>query len=97
MPAERRRRAAAAATVLLAVAALAGACSSEPEDPAEARRDRIEARLEDTFSRQQSDCILEQLDDAQLEALDLTTDLEDPAALEAYSNAAVACVVGLGG
>jgi hypothetical protein len=57
----------------------------------------VQARLEATFSRQQSDCILEQLDDAQLEALDLTTDLEDPDALEAYSNAAVACVVGFGG
>jgi hypothetical protein len=88
--------------VAAALALPLGACGSDPEDPAEARRDRVRDRLESTFSRQQSDCILEQLDDEQLTVLDPRTeasdepggDLDDPAVLEAYSNAAVACVVG---
>jgi hypothetical protein len=86
----------------VAVVAVLAACGSEPADPAEARRDRVRDRLESTFSRQQSDCILEQLDDDQLEVLDPRIeasdepggDLDDPEVLEAYSNAAVACVAG---
>jgi hypothetical protein len=88
--------------VAVTVTVALGGCASEPDDPAEARRDRVRDRLESTFSRQQSDCILEQLDDDQLAVLDPRTDaddepggdLDDPEVLEAYSNAAVACVAG---
>ena len=106
--ARRRGRRGAAATLVAAALLVVAACAEEPTDPTEARRERVQARLEDTFSRQQATCILEQLDDEQLEAIDAAPpaegsgaeaplpDLEDPEVLEAYSNATVACVVGLG-
>ncbi len=106
MPADaRRRRAAVLASTLFAASLFAGGCADEPSDPVEARRERVQDRLEDTFSRQQAECILEQLDDDQLQVIDAApttptdeapADLEDPTVLEAYSNAAVACVVGFG-
>jgi hypothetical protein len=75
-----------------ALVAGAGACTSEPKDPAEQRRDRVQARIEDTFSRTQAACIMDVLDAPTIKALDETTTLaDDSEALRIYSNAVVAC------
>ena len=93
------RRTAGTAFAALAVAGLGlvAGCSSEPQDPAEARKERVEARLDATFSRQQARCIMGELDEQALVALDATTDLpaDDPA-LETYTAAVTSCVTGEG-
>ncbi len=75
-----------------ALGASASACTSEPKDPAELRKDRVEARIDATFSRSQASCIMDVLDAPTIKALDRTTELPaDSEALRIYSNAVVAC------
>jgi len=86
-----RSRRLALGLVLLAITG-AAACTSEPKDPAELRKDRVEARIEDTFSRSQASCIMDVLDEPTIKALDRTSELPaDSEALRIYSNAVVAC------
>ncbi len=76
--------------LLLAVSV--AACASEPKDPAELRKERVEARIADTFSRSQANCIMEVLDAPTIKALDRATRLPaDSEAMRIYSNAVVAC------
>lgn len=90
----RLRIVAAVAAGSLALAA----CASEPPSPAQQHKASVEARLAATFSRTQARCVLDQLEPATLQALDRRADLPaDSDELEAYSNAVIACVVGLGG
>lgn len=83
---------------LAAGALLLGACSSEPPDPAEQRRDRVADRLDETFSRQQASCIIDRLDDdtvAALDADDATAPLDaESSELLAYTDAVLGCVAG---
>lgn len=85
------------ARMLAALAVAAGltfaGCSDEEPDPARARRERIETRLRASFSAAQADCILRNLDERTLAALDRERDLEaDSPQLARYSAAAAACV-----
>jgi hypothetical protein len=87
-----RSRAAAALGLLLVASTFTAACTSEPKDPVEQRKDRVEARIEDTFSRSQANCIMDVLDEPTIRALDRTTKLPaDGEAMRIYSNAVVAC------
>ncbi len=71
---------------------LAG-CSKPAPSPADQRRDRVQQRLESTFSDAQASCILDRLDPTALKAVDRTTSLaHDTASLAAYSDAVAACV-----
>jgi hypothetical protein len=89
MTAPRRLAALGLATCLSLAAA---ACTSDPKDPAEQRKDRVQARIEDTFSRSQAICIMKVLDGPTIAALDKTSTLpDDSEALRIYSNAVVAC------
>ncbi|MCB1039614.1 MAG: hypothetical protein R2701_07050 [Acidimicrobiales bacterium] len=88
-------RAARRVGALLGVAALAlaaGACSSDPPDPAEVRRQQVEARLEATFSKKQASCIVDGLDEPTIAALVRTTALDsDSEAFRTYSNVVLLC------
>lgn len=76
----------------LTLSVAAAACASEPKDPAEQRKDRVQARIEDTFSRTQAACIMKVLDAPTIAALDRASTLDaDSEALRIYSNAVVAC------
>ena len=67
-------------------------CASEPKDPAELREERVQQRIEDSFSRSQASCIMKVLDAPTIKALDNEGDLEaDSEAMRIYSNAVVAC------
>ena len=87
----RRRTRVAVVTLAVSVLAVAG-CASEPTDPAQQREDRVKARIEDSFSRSQADCIMQVLDAPTIKALDRTAALDaDSEAMRIYSNAVVAC------
>lgn len=84
--ATRRTIAALGLVVLLA------GCTSDPPSPAEQRQDRVQVRIEATFSRSQADCIMKVLDGPTIAALDRTSKLPaDSEAMRIYSNAVVAC------
>ncbi len=88
----RARRALAAASLMVVLAATAVGCSSDPKSPAEQREDRVQARIESTFSRSQAACIMKVLDAPTIAALDRTSKLPaDSEAMRIYSNAVVAC------
>lgn len=93
----RRRRANPFATAvvigsLVLAATLAGCSGSEPTE-AEARRERVTERLEDSFSAAQTRCILDRVDDTVVRALDRQADLDPGSeAQAAYSEAVTACV-----
>lgn len=90
----RRRAAVRVAAVSLALVAL-GACSGKSQTPAERREARVRARIERSFSRSQTTCIMKVLDPPTIAALDrLTTLPKDSEALRIYSNALVACAGG---
>lgn len=75
-----------------ALATSAAACASEPKDPAQQREERVQARIESTFSRSQATCIMKVLDAPTIEALDATASVPaDSEAMRIYSNAVVAC------
>lgn len=85
------------AHLALAAALLAG-CASDPPSPAQQRRDHVQHRLEATFSRTQATCIMKQLDEPTIRALDRSATLPpDSDELTTYSNALTACVLGFGG
>ncbi|MCU1371456.1 MAG: hypothetical protein JWO77_2650 [Ilumatobacteraceae bacterium] len=87
-----RRGSALGLAVILAASASAAGCSSEPKDPATQREERVEARIESTFSRSQAACIMKVLDGPTIAALDRSSTLPaDSEALRIYSNAVVAC------
>lgn len=87
-----RSRALAAAGVALLLLVPVAACSSEPTDPATARKERVQERIESTFSRTQASCIMKVLDGPTIAALDKTSTLPaDSEALRIYSNAVVIC------
>jgi hypothetical protein len=87
-----RRIGATSLALAIGLAAATAACTSEPKDPAEQRRDRVQARIEDTFSRSQADCIMDVLDEPTIRALDRSSSLSAGSeALRIYSNAVVAC------
>ena len=95
-PRRRRGRRAASATVATALAvavlALAG-CGSDAPDPEAERLERIEHRLGSSFSDAQADCIVDHLDDEELDALDRGRDLPaDGAALTAWTEAVTDCI-----
>lgn len=72
-----------------------GACGGSEQSPAEARRDRVEARLRTSFSAAQARCILDRADPDLLQALDRRRDLDpDAPALADWSGVLVACVTG---
>lgn len=78
----------------LVLTSILGACSSEPADPAAARRERVETRLRSTYSTVQARCVLARLDAPTIAALDQATDLPAASpALRRYSAALRACVV----
>lgn len=88
----------AVAGLAIAVVVGLGACASEPSTPAEIRRARVEARLQDSFTGAQASCILDDLDPATIRALAGSTDLAASAtASSQYSDAVVRCVTGAGG
>ena len=96
-PQVRRAHVAAAVALSLALGSLVS-CASDPGDPAQERRDRVESRLEATFSRQQAACIVEALAPETVARLDAGTSISsDDDALRNYSDALSACVNGLGG
>lgn len=83
----------AAALTLLVLALATSACSATKTDPDEARRDRVQGRLEQSFSAPQARCIIAAVDQATLVALDRTTNLPaDGAAMNRYTGAVVSCV-----
>ena len=83
------------AALLLTVTVSLGACAGTEPTPEQARRDRVEARLRETFTKAQSSCILGLADDRVLTALDKEDDLAgDDATMKAYTNAVIACVSG---
>lgn len=77
---------------LVVAASSSAACSKDEPTPAEARRNRLETRLEASFSDAQVRCILAKLDDPTIQALDRTANLPPGAALNRYSDAVQACV-----
>jgi hypothetical protein len=82
----------AAVGLAVVLATGAAACTSEPKDPAEQRKERVQARIEDTFSRTQAACIMDVLDAPTIAALDKEAALPaDSEPLRIYSNAVVAC------
>ncbi|HWJ63247.1 MAG TPA: hypothetical protein VNS19_14855 [Acidimicrobiales bacterium] len=82
----------AALALALVLGASAAACSSEPKDPAEVRKTRVQDRIEDTFSRSQAACIMDVLDGPTIAALDKDgTVPADSEAMRIYTNAVVAC------
>ncbi len=82
-----------AALVAAVVMVAAGACSDPPPDPDQERLERIEARLDESFSGAQVTCILDLLDGDALRALDRTADLDpDTEVFTAYSGAVASCV-----
>jgi len=86
------RSRAAAAGLALVLAVTAASCSSDPKDPATLRKERVEARIDATFSRSQTACIMKVLDGPTIAALDTTSSLPARSeALRIYSNAVVAC------
>lgn len=90
--AARRRRAATLAPLALVVGLVAGACSSDPPDPAEVRRDQVRTRLEASFSDAQADCIVGALDEDTIEALTGSADLDpDSEQFTQYSNVVLLC------
>ncbi|MCU1358101.1 MAG: hypothetical protein JWM89_3519 [Acidimicrobiales bacterium] len=93
-----RRRAASLGAAALLLAVLGAGCSKDtPTDPAEARLQRVEARLRSSFSARQARCILEQLDTPVVRALDQRADLTaDSPALKQFSAALQVCVNGDG-
>ena len=93
----RRRVASLGAAALLLTVLGAGCSKDAPTDPAEARLQRVEARLRSSFSARQARCILEQLDTPVVRALDQRADLTvDSPALKQYSAALQVCVNGDG-
>lgn len=83
-----RRAIALAAALSIAL----GACAGSETDPAVARQERVQARLADTFTSTQAECIVDALDPTALLALDETTDLgADSPALSTYTKAVVDC------
>lgn len=83
---------------ILVVGSTLAACSSDPPSPAQQRRDHVERRLEATFSRTQARCILDQLDEPTIRALDRSATLDAGSdELTTYTNAVTACVLGFGG
>ncbi len=81
------------APLLVGLVLVGTACADDDVDPAEARADRVEARLQDSFSAAQARCIVGRIDDPVLQALDRTADLAaDAEALVAYSEAVASCV-----
>jgi hypothetical protein len=96
-PAPRRRGArravALALAVSVAVAGVLAGCGSDEVSPTEARRQRVQARLEATFSKAQAECIIGALDTATIAALARSTDLPaDSLQLSRYSDAVTVCV-----
>ena len=88
----RRHLLGVAACVALFSVAIAG-CSSDESDPAQERRERVETRLGETFSKDQADCIVATIDEDTLRALDRTVDLPpDSPQMFIYSVAVRACV-----
>ena len=95
-PASPRRwtgRRAVAAAVLAASLAIGG-CASDPPDPAQQRKDRVQARLEASFSKAQATCIMKVLKPETITALDKAGSLPQGDELAVYSAALVACVGG---
>ncbi len=91
--ARRARLAPAVAAAALFVTLAAGACSGSEPTPAEARRDRVEARLRTSFSDAQARCILDRAQPDLLRALDRTAALDPKAGdLAEWSDLLVACV-----
>jgi hypothetical protein len=81
-----------AALVVVLVLVVAG-CADEKVDPAEARQERVERRLQGSFSDAQARCIVDRIDATVVRALDRTADLEpDSEAMQSYSDAVAACV-----
>lgn len=69
-----------------------GACTASEPDPAVARQERVHARLTNTFTTTQAECIVEALDPAALLALDRQTDLDpDSPELSSYTTAVLDC------
>ena len=88
----RRRLVGFVACVTLISVAVTG-CSSDEADPAQQRRDRVETRLDESFSKDQADCIVKTIDEATIRALDRTTDLApDSPAMLTYTVAVRTCV-----
>ena len=88
----RRRLLGFVAGVTLLSVAAAG-CSSDEVDPVQERRERVEARLGESFSKDQADCIVKTIDEATIQALDRTTDLApDSPAMLTYTVAVRTCV-----
>lgn len=88
------RRIRIAAMVFVALLALAACSEEEPEDPAEAGKQRVRERLEQTFSDDQADCIVEELDDETIDRLLADDHLQDrDIELWTYSGAVRDCVI----
>ena len=86
-----------AVTLGLVLVLGAAACTrSEPTvDPAQARKERVEARLRSTFTDTQARCILTKVDTSVLRALDTKKALPaDSAELTEFSAALRTCVEG---
>jgi hypothetical protein len=83
--------------VLVAAVALSaslGACASDPPDAEAERTERVLDRLELTFSRAQSNCIIERLEPETMTALDGEEALEpDTVAMLDYTDALSVCVI----
>ena len=81
------------ATLVAAVALVAGCSDDEEPNPAQERLDRVEARLSESFSAAQTECILDQVEPATLRELDRKRDLEPGSEeLADYSDAVATCV-----
>ncbi|MEO6989271.1 MAG: hypothetical protein ABI239_11560 [Aquihabitans sp.] len=91
----RRRHFVGIAVCAVLFPAIVAGCSSDEPDPAQQRRDRVETRLGESFSKDQADCIVETIDDDTLRALDRTVDLPaDSAPMLTYTVAVRTCVNG---
>lgn len=79
--------------VAVAVALGVAGCSGSETDPAQARQDRVEKRLRESFSATQARCIVDHVDPAVVRALDRSVDLDaDASVMRSYSDAVTACV-----
>jgi hypothetical protein len=83
--------------VVAALTAATTACGSDAVSPSEARRRKVEARLEATFSKAQAECILGALDPTTIAALARSSALpEGSLQLTRYSDAVTVCVAASG-
>lgn len=83
-----------ALVLAVTVSAAVSACGDDELTPEEQRRERVEERLELSFTDEQADCMMERFDEELFVALDREGQLPQGDALDEFSAIARECVVG---